>query len=102
MPPDLTTRRATNPVVARNRLARARVARYLPDLSRWRSTSIRLRAAGSSRHWTAAEAAGAASELAALAREITLARQAFVAEMGDIADTPAVVDFLAALDSMRQ
>ena len=39
-------------------------------------------------------------QLAALRTAIEMARQAFILEMDDIADMPAVVDYLAALDSL--
>lgn len=100
MPGEAIDKRASNPNISRNRLARARVARHLPALSRWRSSIIRLRAVGTSHHHTAADAMHRDGELAAIQREVRLARQAFVLEMHDIGDTPAVIDYLRAVDSL--
>ena len=36
----------------------------------------------------------------ALKVEIEMARQAFILEMDDIRDTPAIIDYLAALDNL--
>ena len=93
-------RRAANPLVARRRLARERVAPYLDDLKRWRSKSLQLRALHSSRHQSSAALAEGELQLTALKKEIEMARRAFILEMDDIEDMPAVVDYLAALDSL--
>lgn len=92
--------RRVNLTAIRRKLARERVANYLPDLKRWRSNAIQLRALVASRHHQAASELPGDIQLEALRREIELAWQAIVFEMDDIRDTPAAIDFLAAADSM--
>jgi hypothetical protein len=94
--------RVMSPLITRRKLARERVAPYLPDLKRWRSKSLRLRAMHNSRHQTADALAAGAMQLAALRREMEMARQTFILEMDDVREMPAVVDFLAALDNLIQ
>ena len=92
--------RVMSPLITQRKLARERVAPYLSDLKRWRSKSLQLRAMHSSRHQSADALGAAELQLAALRKEMDMARQAFVLEMDDIRDMPAVVDYLAALDSV--
>lgn len=91
--------RGTNPLATRRKLARERVAPYLSDLRRWRTKSIQLRALAASRHHTS-EVASVDLQLEGLRKEIESVRQAFLTEMDDIRDTPAVIDFIGALDSL--
>lgn len=92
--------RVMSPLIAQRKLARERVAPYLSDLKRWRSKSLQLRGMHSSRHQTSDALAAGELQLAALRREMEMARQAFLLEMDDIRDMPAVIDYLAALDSV--
>ncbi|OEO28041.1 hypothetical protein VW23_006495 [Devosia insulae DS-56] len=92
--------RIMNPIISQRKLARERVAPYLGELKRWQSKSLQLRALHNSRHQSADALAIGQMQLAALRTEIEMARQAFILEMDDIADMPAVVDYLAALDSL--
>ncbi len=92
--------RVLNPMITHRKLARGRVAPHLIDLQKWQSKALLLRALHSSRHQTADELAISERQLAALRKDIEMARQAFMLEMDDIRDTPAVVDYLGALDSL--
>jgi hypothetical protein len=89
-----------DPIITQRKRARERVAPYLADLRRWRSKSLQLIALHNSRHQTADALADGELQLRALKKEIEMARQAFVLEMDDIRDMPAVVDYLAALDQL--
>jgi hypothetical protein len=92
--------RRLHPLAERRKLARNRVAPYLPDLKRWRSKSLQLRALHNSRHQSPEALAEADVQLAALKREIEEVRTIFLKDMDDVRDTPAVVDYVAALDSL--
>jgi hypothetical protein len=92
--------RVMSPLITQRKLARERVAPYLSDLKRWRSKSLQLRAMHNSRHQTADALEAGEMQLAALRKEMEMARQAFVLEMDDIREMPAVIDYLAALDSV--
>ncbi|CAN7657482.1 hypothetical protein LJR016_005175 [Devosia sp. LjRoot16] len=92
--------RVMSPLITQRKLARERVAPYLPDLKHWRSKSLQLRAMHNSRHQTADALAAGEMQLAALRREMEMTRQAFILEMDDIREMPAVVDYLAALDNL--
>jgi hypothetical protein len=89
-----------NPIISQRKMARERVAPFLPNLKRWRSKSLQLRALHNSRHQSAEALAIGEQQLAALKQEIQMARQAFVVEMDDVREMPAVVDYLAALDNL--
>lgn len=93
--------RVMSPLITQRKLARERLhLTYLPDLKRWRSKSLQLRAMHNSRYQTADALAAGEMQLAALRREMEMTRQAFILEMDDIREMPAVVDYLAALDNL--
>ncbi len=93
-------RRASNPAIARRKLARERVAPYLAELQRWRNKLLHLRALQNSRRQLPEALQVSNLQSKALKVEIEMARQAFILEMDDIRDTPAIIDYLAALDNL--
>lgn len=96
----LSTRPSTTPFGVQRKLARQRVAHHWADLQRWRSKTLQIRALGAYRHQSAEAFAAGDDQLAALRSEIDQARRAFLIEMDDIRDMPAVVDYLGALDRL--
>jgi len=94
-------KRTMSPLITQRKLARERVAPYLPNLKRWRNKALQLRALRHSRHHSPEALANADLQLLDLKKEIEMDRQAFLLEMDDIRDMPAVVDYLGALDSLR-
>jgi hypothetical protein len=98
----LSTRPSTTPFAVQRKLARQRVAHHWADLQRWRSKTLQIRALGTYRHQSTEALAAGDDQLAALRSEIDQARRAFLIEMDDIRDMPAVVDYLGALDRLLQ
>jgi len=93
-------KRRMSPLITQRKLARERVAPYLPNLSRWQKKTLQLRALRHSRHHSPEALADADLQLLDLKKEIDQARQTFILEMDDIRDMPAVADYLRALDSL--
>ncbi|KQW81078.1 hypothetical protein ASC89_04400 [Devosia sp. Root413D1] len=89
-----------SPEITQRKLARTRVAPHLSDLKKWQSEALRLSPLHSSRHQPAEALLEGERQLEALRKEIEMARQALILEMDDIRDAPAVVHYLAALDSL--